>query len=161
MGVGRLNDERGAAWTIFVEVLSVITGILALWEFGARVDILPGPSPIQIGQEVADDWPNWPDFPEPSPPEFPDPDEDGELATPTGVEGSGGCDSTTLTWEPVEGAERYRIERDDGFSYTSTEAQHTFQPFPDGQTHEYRIVALAFPVESEPSDPVSIGPCSF
>jgi hypothetical protein len=160
MGLGRFTrDERGSAWTIFVEVLGVITGLLALWEFGARFDVLPGPSPVEIGQEVANDWPDFPEF-DPSPPPFPTPD-DLQLAAPSGVQQSGGCDSVTLTWEPVEGATGYEIARDDGFSYRSTQTEYTFQPFPDGQAHDYRIIATAFGVRSDPSESVSVGPCSF
>jgi hypothetical protein len=161
MGRSRLHDETGAAWTLFVEILGVITGILSLWEFGARVDILPGPSPVEFGEEVVDDWPGWPDFPEvdPSIPSFPSPGEQVELETPVGVEMSGGCDGVTLTWDPVEGADRYRIERDDGFAYLSTTTEFTFHPFPDGEPHEYRIVAMAFPDASEASAPVTVGAC--
>ena len=54
MGRG-ITDERGSTLTIVAEILGIVTALIALWEFGARVGLIPGPSPVQRVQEVIED----------------------------------------------------------------------------------------------------------
>jgi hypothetical protein len=67
----------------------------------------------------------------------------------------------TLTWDTVEGAQRYRVDRD-GFPATSvTQTEYAFTPFPDGEAHSYEVFAEAPPrPRSEASDEVVAEPCS-
>jgi hypothetical protein len=49
---------------------------------------------------------------------------------------SGACESGfTLTWQAVEGAERYRVERDGSFVSSETDTDYAIQPFHDGKEH--------------------------
>lgn len=155
-----LGDERGSTLSIVADVLGIVTALLALWEIGARVDVIPGPSPVQRVQEVIDDSPEQEDSPIPAPSiSTVDGQETQPLEVPTNVQISGGCDGFTLTWDPVESAERYFIERDGFRIDTTTDTEYQFSSLPDGESHEYRIRAGAFPRESDPSEGVVADPC--
>jgi hypothetical protein len=86
-----------------------------------------------------------------------------QLEAPTGVSISGDCDSGfTLTWQPVDGAESYRIERDGSFAGEESDTDHSIPVFPDGQEHRFRVFAEAFErPRSDPSDEVVTDACSF
>jgi hypothetical protein len=138
-------------------VLGIIAALLAIWEAAARSDLV-GDGPSSIVQNVgagssASPTPTAPTLATMEPAE--------QLDTPSGVSISGDCKSMTLTWDPVEGAERYRVDRD-GFAFTSvTHTEYAFAPVPDGQAHSYEVLAEAPPrPRSAASDEVLTEPCS-
>jgi hypothetical protein len=86
-----------------------------------------------------------------------------QLAAPTEVSLSGDCNSGfTLSWQPVEGAESYRIERDGFFNGQEQDTNHSIRPFPDGQEHRFRVFAESSSrPRSDASDEVVTPACSF
>jgi hypothetical protein len=148
----RFADERGSAITLIAEVLGIIASILGIWQFGVSVGFIDGPGPIQIVQDAVD-----PPTPSPFPSDGPDGIEGLQrLDSPTGVDVS----DCLLSWDQVDGAESYRIERD-GFPFSSTtdtSIDLTTLPGADGQTHEFGVIASPPPlggIESLPSKPES------
>jgi hypothetical protein len=158
-----LRDERGSVGKVVLEIIGLVASLIAIWEFGARIGIIPGLSPIQIGQEVVNEWPNWPPFDSNGGGGIDDVIDDGiELAPPGNLQESHDCDNAHLTWNPVEGAVEYQIRTDGaGVGPETSQTEYTIPLFKDGQTHNYQVVAKAFPVVSAPSDPVTIEHCSF
>jgi hypothetical protein len=138
-------------------ILGIIASLLAIWEGAARVGLPVGDGPIGVVHEISDGS----NSNIPTTPSIPGSGE--QLTAPSGVSVSGDCESGyTVTWQPVEGADRYRIERDGFFAGSVTDADYSIQPFPDGKEHRYEVFAEAFPrPRSEASDEVVAGPCSF
>jgi hypothetical protein len=139
-------------------ILGIIAAILAIWEVAARTDLPVGNGPTSIVQSISDG-----SSPSPSPtaPTLPTTGPGEQLDTPSSVSMSGDCQGLTLTWEPVVGAERYRVDRD-GSTWTSvTHTEYSFTPFPDGQAHSYEVFAEAPPRPgSEASEEAVAEPCT-
>jgi hypothetical protein len=156
----RISEERGSTLSIVADILGIVTALFALWEVGARLDIIPGRSPVQRAQRVIEDISDDESSPVPAPTiSQVDGQETQPLEVPTNVSVSGGCDGFTLTWDPVQSAERYFVERDGFRIDTTTDTEYQFSLLPDGQSHEYRIRAGAPPRESDVSEEVTVGPC--
>ena len=138
-------------------IVAVVVGLLAIWEGGAR--IVGGDGPITIVQEIGD----WSTPAVPTVPTVTDIANGKHLDKPSGVSLSGDCENGfTLTWQPVEGAEKYRIEGDSMFNGTEHDTNHSIPAFPDEKQHSYRVFAEAFPdSRSEGSDEVITEACSF
>ena len=152
------QDGQGKLGSI-AAVVTIVAGAIAIWQF-----VLPmiglGPVPTAAPQPTQGPQPSVPAFsfvPATVPPAG------GALAAPGGLQLTGNCtDGFVLTWQPVPGASRYRIESDGDFVGTETQAVHEFQAFPDGKVHRFTVITMAFPApDSPPSDPVSTPPCSF
>jgi hypothetical protein len=149
----RLANERGSVLSTTAEVIGVITGLLAMWQFAASHDIVPGRSPVQIVRDVVDGTSS----PQPHPTFTGTDGIDGQpLDAPGGLELS----ACSLSWDPVDGAERYFIVRD-GFRVAQTESRSLDLGFwADDGTHEFRVIAHAFGKDdSQPSDSVTVDPC--
>jgi hypothetical protein len=150
---GRLKDERGSALSIVAEILGVFAAAATLWEVGARTDVIGGPSPIQRVQEAIDGPSNGSESPTPT--------TDGSvlaLEVPQ-VQLSGDCAGYTLTWNQVQAAESYNVKKDGETEAETTDTTHTFLLDQDGQTHEYRVQAVAGEQLSDLSEPIPVGPC--
>jgi hypothetical protein len=155
-----VQEDQGSTLSVVADVLGIIMAVIGLWELAARFDIVSGRSPSEITRDAFDPG-RGSTFPSPTIPTLPTIGEPMTLNAPANVQVSGGCDQFTLTWDPVDGAERYVIERDGFGTGTTTETEFKFQLFPDGMTHDFRVRAAAFPAQSEPSESVEVGPCSF
>jgi hypothetical protein len=140
-------------------LVGIVAGLLAIWEGVAR--IAGGDGPITVIQNISDGPTPGPTTTSTTVPTIPT--NGGQLATPSDVSVSGDCESGfTLTWQKVEGAERYRIESDGSPIASVTNTDYLAHPFPDNHEHSYRVTATAFQHDdSEPSDEVTVGPCSF
>jgi hypothetical protein len=147
-------DERGRVLSIVADVLGILTGLFFLWELGARFDIIPGPGPVKRVQRIIEDSPTTK-----PPPSSATVDPTDALEVPSNVQLTGGCDGYTLTWDPVEGADRYIIDDDQGTGRMTTNTYLSFDLFPDGEIHQFRVRAIAFGVQSAPSEAQRAGPC--
>lgn len=143
--------------------------MIAIWQFVSGLDLVPGPTPIEVAERVGNEFQ--------SEPVLPDGGGDGgggvvdgqtePLVPPSNLQLSGDCEGGfTLTWDPVDGAARYDIERDGDFEGFETETVHQFDEHPDGNTHDYRVIArdkdASLEGDSGPSEEfVTAGPCSF
>lgn len=138
----------------FGVIVGIIASLLAIWEGFARIAGKEGP--ISIAQKIDDNSSTTVSNP-------PVIDGNKHLDKPSGVSLSGDCQSGfTLTWQPVDGADTYRVERDGMFNGTEYDTDHPIQVFPDGKTHSFRVFAQAFPSSrSEASDEVVADACSF
>ena len=137
------------------QVLLIIIALLGIWEGVARIAGADGP--IGIARDVG----NNPTPPAPNQPTIPTDGQD--LDKPSGVSLSGDCESGfTLTWQPVDGAEKYRIEQDGHFAGMEDDTDYTILVFRDGNQHSYRVFAEAFPhSQSEASDQAVTEACSL
>lgn len=136
-------------------ILGIIVSLLAIWEGVARITGHDGP--IAVAQDVGGNSATTELSPPPITTEVKD------LDKPSGVSLSGDCDNGfTLTWQPVDGADSYRIEQDGHFVGTEQDADYSILKIPDGSQHRYRVFAEAFPgSQSEASDEVVTEACSF
>jgi hypothetical protein len=136
-------------------ILGIITSLLAIWEGVARIAGKDGP--VGIAQDIGDNSTTT----DAHPPVITTNGKD--LDKPAGVSLSGDCESGfTLTWQPVEGADSYRIERDGMYNGTERDTDHSIPAFPDEKQHSFRVFAEAFPdSRSEGSDEVVAEACSF
>ena len=140
-------------------IITIVVGLIAIWQF-----VLPmfGLGPVQ----TASPRPNG-GGPQGTIPGFsfvaPTIPGDDAPPAPTGLQLSGNCDDGfVLTWDPVPGATRYRIELDGNFAGSETQPRHDFPSFPDNKEHRYTVIVDAFPgQDSPPSAPVTTPPCSF
>jgi hypothetical protein len=137
--------------------LGIVTSLIGIWQFVASETDLLGRGPVAIAKDIGSG------SNEPTVPTLPPITTGDQLEAPTGVAISGDCDSGfTLTWQPVEGAERYRVERDGFFAGEESDTDHSIRPFPDGQQHRFRVFAEALQrPRSDPSDEVVTDACSF
>jgi hypothetical protein len=136
-------------------ILLIIAALLGIWEAAARITGTDGP----IG--IAKDIGNNSTTTAPNPSTITTTGK--HLDKPAGVSLSGDCQSGfTLTWQPVDGADTYRIERDGVYNGTERDTDHSIPAFPDGNQHRFRVFAEAFPrSRSEGSDEVVAEACSF
>jgi hypothetical protein len=146
----RFADERGRVITPIAEVLGIVASLIGIWQFAASFDLIPVRGPIQIVQDSFEG-------PTSSPTPFDGPtgiDVPQRLDAPSGLEVSG-C---LLSWNPVDGAESYRITRDDAPlpSIPDTSIDLSTLLGADGQTHVFRVTAHELgSFDSLPSDAVS------
>jgi hypothetical protein len=164
------RNEQGSWIDTAGKWISLIVGIITIWQFVTGLDLVPGPTPLEVAERVGN--------------EITEPDRSGvdgggdgggggggdqgePLSPPSNLQLAGDCDNGyTLTWDPVEGAVRYIIERDGDFEGSEIQLVHQFEEFPDGGTHEYRVIANdddpSIENDSGPSEEsVTTGPCSF
>lgn len=134
----------------FGVIVGIIASLLAIWEGTAR--IVGGDGPIAVVQDIGDGSTS-------TVPTI----TTKHLDKPAGVSLSGDCENGfTLTWQPVDGAETYRIERDGTYNGTERDTNHPIPAFPDEKQHSYRVFAEAFPgSRSEGSDEAITEACSF
>jgi len=140
------------------KIVGIIVGLLTIWQALASLTDAPvGRGPVAIVRDARNGSSN------DGPPTVPSIPTGTQLGTPTGVSLSGDCDNGfTLTWSPVDGAERYRIERDGHFAGTEADTDYSIQAFPDGQEHHFRVFATALlRPQSAPSQDAVTDACSF
>ena len=160
-GYGRHDEAGRGALTVVAELLGILSALIALWEFGARLNVIPGESPIERAKEVVDPTTTSTSVePEITVPPI-ETTRPLQLQSPGNVQLSGSCERFTLEWDTVDGAERYVVERNGQFAGFTEDASYTFELFPDGKAHEYRVRASAFRTQSIPSESVDVGPCTI
>lgn len=152
--------------SIAASALGIVAAVFAISEVLFRSGVVPGDSPLEVLERFAFPSAGFPaNFPPVTFPDmsaFPAP-VDERPATPKGLSLSGDCDAGfMLNWDSVNGAESYRVERDNQF-FASVRQQtwHNFPAFGDGEAHRYTVAAVSlFGARSLPSDPVSGPACS-